>query len=153
MTTVQTALPRKTQRTIFKVLEGSLVFLLSSQHFQAHCGSEGKASAGNVGDLGSNLGSGRSPGEGNGNPVQYSCLKNPMDRGVWWATVHGVAKSQTRLSDFTFTFFQHFHQLTLHPAFMFQKGLSVEVEPLWKKAESSQFPRYPPPHSLSTLLG
>ena len=42
-----------------------------------------------------------SPGEGNGNPLQYSCLENPMDGGAWWATVHGVAKSQTRLSDFT----------------------------------------------------
>jgi len=47
---------------------------------------------------------GRSRGEGNGNPLQYSCLENPMDRGAWWATVHGVAKSQTGLSDFTFTF-------------------------------------------------
>ena len=47
-------------------------------------------------------GSERSPGEGNGNPLQYSCLENPMDRGAWWATVHGVAKSRTRLSDFTF---------------------------------------------------
>ena len=47
-------------------------------------------------------GSGRSPGEGNVNPLQYSCLENPMDQGAWWATVHGVAKSQTRLSDFTF---------------------------------------------------
>ena len=43
-------------------------------------------------------GLGRSPGEGNGNPLQYSCLKNPMDRRAWWATVHGVAKSWTRLS-------------------------------------------------------
>ena len=42
-----------------------------------------------------------SPGEGKGNPLQYSCLENPMDRGAWWATVHGVAKSRTRLSDFT----------------------------------------------------
>ena len=41
---------------------------------------------------------------GNGNPLQYSCLENPMDRGAWWATVHGVAKGRTRLSDFTFTF-------------------------------------------------
>ena len=48
-------------------------------------------------------------GEGNGSPLQYSCLENPMDRGTWWAAVHGVAKSQTRLSDFTFTF--HFHAL------------------------------------------
>ena len=48
-------------------------------------------------------------GEGNGTPLQYSCLENPMDGGAWWATVHGVAKSWTRLSDFTFTF--HFHAL------------------------------------------
>ena len=46
-------------------------------------------------------GSVRSPGEGNGNPLQYSCLKNSMDRGAWWATVHGVPKSRTRLSGFT----------------------------------------------------
>ena len=67
-------------------------------------GSEVKASARNEGDLGSIPGSGRSPGEGNGNPLQYSCLENPTDRGAWWATVHSVAKSQTQLSDFTFTF-------------------------------------------------
>ena len=47
----------------------------------------------NVGDVGSVPGSGRSPGEGNGNPLQYSCLENPMDRGAWQARVHGVAKS------------------------------------------------------------
>ena len=48
-------------------------------------------------------------GEGNVSLLQYSCLENPMDRGAWWAAVHGVAKSRTRLSDFTFTF--HFHAL------------------------------------------
>ena len=48
-------------------------------------------------------------GEGNGTPFQYSCLENPMDGGAWWAAVHGVAKNQTQLSDFTFTF--HFHAL------------------------------------------
>ena len=48
-------------------------------------------------------------GEGNGTPLQYSCLENPVDRGAWWAAVHGVAKSRTRLSDFTLTF--HFHAL------------------------------------------
>ena len=48
-------------------------------------------------------------GEGNGTPLQYSCLENPMDIGAWWAAVHGVAKSWTRLSDFTLTF--HFHAL------------------------------------------
>ena len=52
-------------------------------------GSEVKASASNAGDLGSILGSGRFPGEGNGNPLQYSCLENPMGREAWWATVHG----------------------------------------------------------------
>ena len=67
-------------------------------------GLEVKAPVCNAGDLGSIPGSGRFPGEGNGNPLQYSCLENPMDRGTWWATVHGVAKSWTRLSDFTFTF-------------------------------------------------
>ena len=46
-------------------------------------------------------------GEGNGNPLQYSCLEKPMDGGAWWAAVHAVAKSQTRLSDFTFTFLFH----------------------------------------------
>ena len=50
-----------------------------------------------------------SHGEGNGTPLQYSCLENPMDGGAWWAAVHGVAKSWTRLSDFPFTF--HFHAL------------------------------------------
>ena len=64
-------------------------------------GSEVKASVCSVGDLGLFSGLRRSPGEGNGNPLQYSCLENPMDRGAWWATVHGVAKSQTRLSNFT----------------------------------------------------
>ena len=48
-------------------------------------------------------------GEGDGTPLQYSCLENPMDGGAWWATVHGVTRSRTRLSDFTFTF--HFHAL------------------------------------------
>ena len=65
-------------------------------------GSEVKASASNVGDLGSIPGLGRSPREGNGNPLQYSCLENPMDWGAWWAAVHGVIKSWTRLIDFTY---------------------------------------------------
>ena len=62
-------------------------------------GSDGKESACNVEDLGSIPGLGRSPGGGHGNPLQYSCLENPMDRGAWWATAHGVTKSHTRLSD------------------------------------------------------
>ena len=62
-------------------------------------GSNGKESACKAGDPGSIPGSGRSPGEENGNPLQYSCLGNPMDRGTWWATVHGVTTSWTPLSD------------------------------------------------------
>ena len=58
-----------------------------------------RESAFNAGDLGSFRGLGRCPGEGNGNPFKYSCLENPMDRGAWRATVCGVAKSQTRLSN------------------------------------------------------
>ena len=63
-------------------------------------GSEVKASTWNAEDPGSIPGLGRSPGEGNGNLLQYSCLENPLDGGAWWATVHRIAKSQTRLSDF-----------------------------------------------------
>ena len=59
-------------------------------------GSDGKEPACNVGDLGSIPGWERSPGEGNGYPLQYSYLENSMDRGAWWPTVHGVAKNQTR---------------------------------------------------------
>ena len=66
-------------------------------------GSDGKASACNVGDPGLIPGSGRFPGEGNGNPLQCSCLGNPMDRGAWLATVQEVAKNQTRLSAQTVT--------------------------------------------------
>ena len=65
-------------------------------------GSDSKASAYNVGDLGLIPRLGRSPGEGNSNPLQDSCLENPMDGGSWYTTIHEVAKSWTRLSDFTF---------------------------------------------------
>ena len=63
-------------------------------------GSEVKVSACIVGDLSSIPGSGRSPEERNGNPLQYSCLENPMEGGAWWTTVREVTKSQTQLSDF-----------------------------------------------------
>ena len=76
-------------------------------------GSDGKASARNAGDPGSILGLGRSPGEGNGNPLQYSCLENSMDGGAWKATVHGVTKSQTRLSNFTHSLFRSSYILCL----------------------------------------
>ena len=69
--------------------------------------SDSKESACNAGDLGSIHGSESSPGEQNGNQFQVSCLENPMDRGVWQAIVRGVAKSWTRLSNYTLTFFHH----------------------------------------------
>ena len=62
------------------------------------CSSVGKESACNAGDPGLIPGLGRSLGEGNGNPLQYSCLENPVDRRAWWAAVHGVTQSQTRLT-------------------------------------------------------
>ena len=71
-------------------------------------GSNGKESACNAGALGvESLGQGRSPGEGNGNPLQYSCLENSMERGAWWATVQWVAKSWTRVSDFNFFHYKY----------------------------------------------
>ena len=83
------------------------MFTIQNQEFPG--GSERKASAYNSGDPGLIPGSGRSPGERNGNPLQDSCLENSMDGGAWWATVHEVAKSQTRLTGFTslYTHNQH----------------------------------------------
>ena len=78
--------------------------MASSPPLGAPGGSDGKVSAYNAGDPGSIHGLGRSSGEGNDNPLQYSCLENPMDGGAWRAIVHGVAKSWPQLSDFTFTF-------------------------------------------------
>ena len=72
-------------------------------------GKDKPANAGDAGDLDSIPGWERSPGEGSGTPLQYSCLEDPMDGGAWWAAVYGVAKSQTQLSNFTFTF--HLHAL------------------------------------------
>jgi len=78
----------------------SYKILLDIIFLASYGGSGGKESTSNVGDRGSIPMLGRSLGEGNGNPLQYSCLKNPMDRRAWQATVPGVAKSQTQLSDF-----------------------------------------------------
>ena len=72
-------------------------------------GSDGKASVYNAGDPGSIPGLGRSPGEGNDNPLQDYCLENPTDWGAWWATAHGVAKSRTGLSKVTIVFAQFTH--------------------------------------------
>ena len=82
--------------------------------------SDSKESACNAGDLGLIPGSGRSPGEGHGNPLQYSCLETFMDRAVWQATVHGVAKSQTQLTLSSF-FFPLTHSFTLKGSFNFVK--------------------------------
>ena len=102
--------------TLLCLLGKLCIFILSStaaitnnQHYNFPGGSESKESSCNAGEPGSSPGSGRSPGKGNGNPLQYSCMENFMDRGAWWAAVLGVAKSRTRLSDFTFTL--HFHAL------------------------------------------
>ena len=94
------------ERIIFTYLAGlllSVVYYFSYLYWAVSIikvvlfpgGSEVKASACNAGDLGSIPVSGRSPGEGNVSPLQYSCLENPMDEGAWQATVHGVANSQT----------------------------------------------------------
>ena len=80
---------------VIESLEMSLAF------YRFPGGSDSKVSACDAGDLGSIPGSGRSPGKGNGNPLQYSRLENSMDGGVWWATVHGVTKSWTWPSEFT----------------------------------------------------
>ena len=92
---------------LFKMLSRLLIaFLPSSKHILISVylmdfpdGSDGKASAYLAEDPGLIPGLGRSSGEGNGNPLQYSCLENPMNRGAWRATVHGITKSQTPLSD------------------------------------------------------
>ena len=72
-------------------------------------GSDGKESACSTGDPDSIPESGRSPGEGNGKPLKYSCLENPMDRTVWWATVHGVTKSD-KTEQLTLTLFQYWQK-------------------------------------------
>ena len=78
------------------------------------------ANAGDARDVGSIPGLGRSPGEGKGNPLQYSCLGNPMARGAWWATLNGITKNQALLSDRACT-----HQLLIH-SFQFHRRLEVK---------------------------
>ena len=78
------------------------------------------ASAGDIRDLGLIFGPGRSPGGGNGTPLQYSCLKNPMDRGTWWATVHGVEKRQRQLKQLS----MHVNLILLRPVL----GIAVAID-------------------------
>ena len=79
----------------------AMIYYASISEMDFPGSSADKESTCNTGDPGSILGSGRSPGEGVGYPLQYSCLENSMDRGACWTIVHGIAKSRTQLSDFT----------------------------------------------------
>ena len=77
-------------------------------------------------------------GEGNGNPLQHSCLENPMDGRAWWAAVHGVAKSRTQLSDFTFTFHSHAleKEMATHSSVLAWRILGIVGCHLWGRTES-----------------
>ena len=116
----------------------------------------GKKSTCNAGDSGSIPGSGRSPGEGNGNPFQYSCLGNSMDRGAWWATVHGVTKESDKTEE------QHVKQKgwrfsneissqpnkVLKPWHLIPRGIQDEISTFlltfWNpKVDANYFPRKP----------
>ena len=97
----------------------------------------GFSSACNAGGLASIPGMGRSPGEGDSNPLQYSCLENPMNIGAWWATVHGVAKSWTQLSNFTFTFIIAKDKLSPHK-FKTCPGCCLTVNPAVHCAHAMQ---------------
>ena len=118
-----TSLPWEIYRTESQCSSKSATLFVfrRAHHHWFPCGLDGKASAHNAGDPGSIPRSGRSPREGNGNPLQYSCLENSMDGGAWWATVHGITKSRTWLSDFTFTFFSP----------------SLMTPPLWQNAKKN----------------
>ena len=99
------------------------------------------ASEGNLRDMGSALGSGRSPGGAHGNPLWYSCLENPMDKGAWWATVCGVAKSQTQLK-----------QLSMHTQPQIETGtLEEEGGTDVKHPNTHEYPPLVPPDWLSHL--
>ena len=110
-------------------------------------GSNGRESACNVGYLGSIPGSGRSPRGGNGNLLQYSCLENSMHRGAWWATVHGVAKSWTRLSDQRTQKHTHAHIYILLVLFLWRiltntLPYSYPTSNTWEMAQLNSFPNY-----------
>ena len=98
-------------------------------------GSDGKESACNSGDLGSISGMGRFPGGGHGNPLQYSCLENPLDKGVWWATLYKVAKRRTGLK-----------QLSTSSPFLLSRLCSTGST--WKKPSLTMAIRHPKLHYL-----
>ena len=131
-----TELQREPWNYLFPVKK-IFVLLLDRVALAFRGGSNGKVSARNTGDPGSIPGL-RSLGEGNGNPLQYSCLKNSMDRGTWWATVHGVAKSQRRLSDFTFFHFLSFWTESIWGNFVTRK-LGLSVHPCRIKSQRHKF--------------
>ena len=112
-------------------------------------GSDGKESTCSVGDPGLTPGSGKCPGEGNGYPLQYSCLENPRDGGTWKATVHGVSKSQTRLSDFTFTF----TQLSLWPEIRNPCMYKLSSQFLWLPGNIAMEAKHTYQPSLFTISG
>ena len=103
------------------------------------------ANAGEAGDVGSIPGSSRCLGGGDGNPLQYSCLENPIDRGAWWATVHGVAKSWTRLSDWACT---HYRNTDLDFGFSLATFLSHFYKSQWGTCQLAFFSLF----TLSTLI-
>ena len=91
--------PTLTHTQLLIGLRKHVLFTILLASLAKGIGSDGKEPACIVGALDSIPGSGRSPGGGHGNPLQYSCLENPMDRGAWWATVHGVAERHDRVSN------------------------------------------------------
>ena len=102
----------------FRHVSSGLPYFLVMINFESTWGSDGEECARSAGDLGSIPGLGRSPGGGHGNPLQYSCLENPVDRGAWRATVHGIAKSWTRLSYFHISIKRITYLWQLQPLFL-----------------------------------
>ena len=130
----------------FFAVHGALKHLLQHHNLKASIlwhssfpgGSDGRESACNVGDPGLIPGSGRSPGEGNGSPFPYSCLENSMDRGAWWATVQGAAKSGTWLSDYIF-FFSLLYGPTLTSVQDYWKNHSLDYMHVCQQSDVSAF--------------
>ena len=101
------------------------------------------ANTGDIRDVGSIPGSGRSPGGGRGNPLQYSCLENSMDRGAWQATVHGVAKSRTRLSDsHTHTHTHNMYKIDKQQGLLYSTGSNTQYLITTYKGEESEINIY-----------